>query len=53
MELTIGVWFCCLYTDRGSTAGAVERVKKVRVLSSRYKSSLSAEGAFANLSFDL
>ena len=27
--------------------------KKVRVLSSRYKSSLSAEGAFANLSFDI
>ena len=27
--------------------------KKVRVLSSRYKNSLSAEGAFANLSFDV
>ena len=27
--------------------------KKVRVLSSRYKSSLSVEGAFANLSFDV
>jgi hypothetical protein len=27
--------------------------KNVRMLSSRYKSALSAEGAFANLSFDL
>jgi len=27
--------------------------KNVRVLSSRYKSALSVEGAFANLSFDL
>ena len=27
--------------------------KKVRVLSSRYKSAVNAEGAFANLSFDL
>jgi len=27
--------------------------KKVRMLSSRYKSTLSVEGAFANLSFDL
>ena len=29
------------------------QTKNVRVLSSRYKSALSAEGAFANLSFDL
>ena len=29
------------------------RTKKVRVLSSRYKSAASVEGAFANLSFDL
>ena len=29
------------------------QTKKVRVLSSRYKSALSVEGAFANLSFDL
>ena len=29
------------------------KTKKVRVLSSRYKSALSVEGAFANLSFDL
>jgi len=29
------------------------QTKKVRVLASRYKSTLSVEGAFANLSFDL
>ena len=29
------------------------KTKKVRVLSSRYKSAISVEGAFANLSFDL
>ena len=29
------------------------QTKKVRVLTSRYKSALSVEGAFANLSFDL
>ena len=29
------------------------QTKKVRVLSSRYKSAASVEGAFANLSFDL
>ncbi len=29
------------------------QTKEVRVLASRYKSSLSVEGAFANLSFDL
>ena len=29
------------------------QTKKVRVLKTRYKSALSAEGAFANLSFDL
>ena len=29
------------------------QTKKVRVLSSRYKSAASAEGAFANLSFDI
>ncbi len=29
------------------------QTKKVRVLASRYKSALNAEGAFANLSFDL
>lgn len=29
------------------------KTKNVRVLSTRYKSSLSAEGAFANLSFDV
>jgi len=30
-----------------------KQTKKVRVLSSRYKSTLSVEGVFANLSFDL
>jgi len=29
------------------------QTKKVRVLATRYKSALSAEGAFANLAFDL
>ena len=29
------------------------QTKKVRVLTTRYKSALSAEGAFANLSFDV
>ena len=29
------------------------QTKKVRVLATRYKSALSAEGAFANLSFDV
>jgi len=29
------------------------QTKKVRVLNSRYKSAISVEGAFANLSFDL